>query len=154
MEFDQILPNLFVGSCPKTADDVKTLQDQGITAVVNLQSDDDFQVQGIEWSAMRAGYFASRIDARRVPITDFDDDDLREKMVEAVRVLGELIDDGRVVLVHCNVGVNRSPSTAICYLHWMAGWTLDDAESHLRKCRNCSPVMEVVRLATRDRARM
>ena len=28
-----------------------------------------------------------------------------------------------------------------------------DAESHLRKCRQCSPVMEVIRLATRDRVR-
>lgn len=154
MDFDQILDNLHVGSCPKTAGDVKALRDQGVTAVVNLQSDDDFAYHGIDWSALRAAYFAHRVDARRVPITDFDDDDLREKLAEAVRVLGELIDAEHVVLVHCNVGVNRSPSTVISYLHWTAGWMLDDAESHVRKCRDCSPVMEVVRLATRDRSRM
>ena len=67
-------------------------------------------------------------------------------------MLGELLDEGRTSYVHCNVGVNRSPSTVISYLHWSLGWILDDAEQHVRKCRPiCDPVMEVVRQATRDR---
>lgn len=122
MELSEILPNLFVGSCPKTSGDVKTLQSQGVTAVVNLQSDEDFEYHAISWSSLRAAYFANKIDVRRVPITDFDDSDLREKLVEAVRVRSELIDAGHVVLVHCNVGVNRSPSAAISYLHWTVGF--------------------------------
>ena len=113
MDYNQILDNLFVGSCPRTADDVKILSDHGITGVVNLQSDDDFQYHGIDWSALRAAYLAHKIAARRVPITDFDDLELRGRLPEAVRVVGELIDDEHTVLVHCNVGVNRSPSTVI-----------------------------------------
>jgi hypothetical protein len=43
MDFDEILPNLFVGSCPRNQGDIDHLKtDVGITAVLNLQTDDDF----------------------------------------------------------------------------------------------------------------
>jgi protein-tyrosine phosphatase len=150
MEINQILDNLHVGSCPETFEDVKTLVGRGITAVVNLQSDRDFHNHRIDWPALEAAYLAHQVDARRVPITDFDDNHLRERLPVAVRIVSELADAKHVVLVHCNVGINRSPSTVICYLHWILGWTLEEAEAHVRKSRYCSPVMEVVRLATSD----
>ena len=52
MDFDQILPNLYVGSYPGTADDVHQLRATGITAVLNVQSDDDCEHLGIDWSAI------------------------------------------------------------------------------------------------------
>ena len=151
MDLSQILPNLLVGSYPKTADEIGQLKSAGITGILNLQTKEDFDYHGVHWPNMRAIYFTHRIEIRRVPIRDFDDNDLRDKLPEAVRVLDELLDSGHTGYVHCNVGVNRSPSTVISYLHWSLGWSLDDAERHVRKCRSCSPVMEVVRLATRDR---
>jgi protein-tyrosine phosphatase len=151
MDHSQILPNLFVGSFPKTADDIGQLKSAGITGLLNLQTQEDFDYHGVDWHGMRAIYFAQSNEVRRVPITDFDDNHLRDKLPEAVRVLGELLDEGHTSYVHCNVGVNRSPSTVISYLHWSQGWSLDDAERHVKKCRSCSPVMEVIRLATRDR---
>ena len=150
MDHSQILPNLFVGSYPKTNDDIGQFKAAGITGILNLQTQKDFADHGVEWPEIRAIYFAQRIEVRRVPIRDFDDDDLRDKLPEAVRVLAELLDGGHTSYVHCHVGVNRSPSTVISYLHWSLGWSLDDAERHVRKCRSCFPVMEVIRLATRD----
>ena len=41
------------------ADDIDELKLAGITAVLNLQSDDDFQYLGIGWSRLHARYFAS-----------------------------------------------------------------------------------------------
>ena len=152
MDHSKILPNLFVGSQPKTAADISELQSAGITGVLNLQTQEDFDHHGIDWPGVEASYAAQQMEVRRVPIRDFQDHILREKLPEAVRVLGELLDAGRTSYVHCNVGVNRSPSTVISYLHWSLGWDLDDAEQHVRKCRPiCEPVMEVVRQATQDR---
>jgi protein-tyrosine phosphatase len=151
MEHSQILPNLYVGSYPKTADEIGQLRSVGITGVLNLQTQEDFDYHGVDWPAIRAVYFARGIEVRRVPIRDFDDDDLRDRLPEAVSVLTELLDGGCTTYVHCNVGMNRSPSTVISYLHWSLGWSLEDAERHVRKCRVCAPVMEVIRLATRDR---
>ena len=154
MDHSKILPNLFVGSFPKTADDIVQLKSAGIRGILNLQTQEDFDCHGIDWSNMRAIYFTHGIEVRRVPIRDFDDNDLRSKLPLAVRVLGELLDEGRTGYVHCNVGANRSPSTVISYLHWSLGWSLDEAERHVReKRRSCSPVIEVIRLATRDRQR-
>jgi protein-tyrosine phosphatase len=88
-----------------------------------------------------------------VRIQDFDDDDLRDKLPAAVEGLSELLENGHTVLVHCSAGINRSPSVAICYLHWIEGRDIYDVERHVRRCRSCDPVMEVIRLATQDRKR-
>ena len=151
MDHSQILPNLFVGSYPKTADDIGQLKSAGITGILNLQTQEDFDYHGVDWPNIQTIYVAHDMECRRVPIRDFDDDTLRKKLPEAVRVLGELLDEGRIGYVHCNVGVNRSPSTVISYLHWLLDWSLDDAEQHVRQCRTCAPVMDVIRMATRDR---
>lgn len=152
MELDQILPKLYVGSYPRVGD-IDKLNRHGITAVLNVQSDEDLEYLGLDWSEMRARYFALGIDVRRVAITDFDDDDLRDKLPEAVRALSELVDEKHDVFVHCIAGVNRSPSVVIAWLSWVQGWSLDEAERHVISCHPCAPVMEVMRLAGRDQGR-
>ena len=97
MEHSRILPNLYVGSYPKTTADIDQLKSAGITAVLNLQTQEDFDYHGVRWPDIRAIYFANHIEFRRVPIRDFDDDELREKLPEAVLVLGELLDSGQLV---------------------------------------------------------
>jgi hypothetical protein len=43
MNLNHILPRLFIGSCPTHADDINHLKvDYGITAILNLQTDSDF----------------------------------------------------------------------------------------------------------------
>ena len=153
MNCDQILPALYVGRCPSSPDEVETLKQSDITAVLNLQSDDDFMSHGIDWPAMQARYSSLGITVRRVPIIDFDDENLRDQLPEAARVLTELLRQEHTVFVHCNAGVNRSPSVTICYLHWIEGWSLDEAVQHVRRCHPCSPVTDVIRMATRDRRR-
>jgi protein-tyrosine phosphatase len=153
MDVDPILPNLRVGSHPDTTDDIDRLKAAGMTAVLNVQSDDDCEYLGIDWSRLHAHYFAVGLEVRRVRIQDFDDADLRDKLPQAVEELNDLIGKGHTVFVHCSAGINRSPSVIICYLHWVEGWSLDEALSHVRNCRACDPVREVIRLATADRRR-
>ena len=71
------------------------------------------------------------MEVRRVPVQDFSPDALRKGLPGCVEAVGELVEDGHSVYVHCNVGVNRSPSVAIAYLHWIEGWALDEAVDHV-----------------------
>jgi hypothetical protein len=151
MNLDEILPELFVGAAPEGPDDVGQLKQQGITAVLNLQTADDLQRHGIDWPKLQACYPAAGITERRVAVRDFDDDDLRTKLPECTRVLDELLAERHVVYVYCSAGVNRSPCVVICYLHWCLGWCLKEAERHVLKYHPCSPATEVISLATRDR---
>lgn len=111
MHLNQILPQLFVGSCPTSADDIDHLKaDYGITAILNLQTDHDFDYWDLDWNRIEARCRALGIDVRRIPVRDFDGLDLRKRLPDCVRTLDELLRDGRTVYIHCNVGTGRSPS--------------------------------------------
>lgn len=151
MDFDQIAPEIFVGAFPDSTEEVATLKEAGVTGVLNLQSDDDYEYLGVAWPAIERLYQEAGLEVRRVRIQDFDDTDLRNRLPAAVDVLDEMLRDGHTVYVHCTAGVNRAPSTVISYLLWVRGWTLQEALEHVQRCRLCQPVVEVIREATRDR---
>ncbi len=154
LDLDPILPDVYVGSCPLSADDVDRLRrDFGVTAVLNLQTEDDFDFWGIDWPRLAAHYRESGIEVRRVPVRDFDVDDLRRKLPDAVEALDELLRAGHTVYVHCSAGINRSPSTVVAYLYWIEGRSLDDALAHVLGCRSCDPYVDAIRLAVEDELR-
>ena len=154
MDHDQILPHLFAGSCPRSPEDIDGLRrEAGITAVVNLQSDADFDDWEIDWPELENYYGESGVEVRRVPVQDFNPDALRQNLPRCVAAVDSLMKDGHTVYVHCNAGMNRSPSTVIAYLHWIEGRALEEAVDHVTKCRLCDPYVDVIMLATEDRAR-
>jgi protein-tyrosine phosphatase len=153
MNLSQILPKLFVGSCPTTADDISRLKtDYGITAILSLQTDNDLDYCDLDWSRLEACCGQLGVDLRRIPVRDFDGMDLRQKLPQCVQELDALMRNDRTVYAHCNVGTGRSPSVAIAYLVWRQGWNLDDAIEHVAKCRSCSPNIEAIVTAGKDRA--
>jgi protein-tyrosine phosphatase len=153
MDASEILPCLFVGSCPRNTADIDALnRDAGITAVLNVQTDEDFSYWGIVWGTLEAHYRVSGIEIRRVPVRDFDPDDLRLKLPHCVEALGQLLGGGHVAYVHCSAGINRAPSTVIAYLHWVEKWDLDRAVEHVTRSRSCDPYVAAIRLASEDRA--
>ena len=152
MDVSPIFPNLAVGSCPIGVEDVDRLRrDFGITAVLNVQSDDDLASWDVDWNRLQACYRDSGIEVRRVPVQDFDRDDFRRNLHRCVEVLDELLRRDHVVYVHCNMGVNRSPSIVIAYLHWIQRWELERAARYVMACRSCDPYLESIRLASADR---
>jgi len=96
-------------------------RDFGVTAVLNVQTDEDLAYWGVDLRELQSSFREAGIDIRRVPVRDFDPDDLRRKLPECVQLLAELLDLGHVVYLHCNMAVNRSPTIAIAYLHWVQG---------------------------------
>ena len=152
MDVSQVLSNLFVGTFPSRSLDIDRLQkDFGVTAVLNVQTDSDMAFWGVDWHRMETDYREAGIDVRRVPVPDYPDD-LRRNLPQCVAVLDGLLRQRHTVYVHCNVGVNRSPSIAIAYLHWVLDWSLEEATAHVRTCRSCDPYVEAIRLANEDRA--
>ena len=153
MHFDQILLQLFVGSCPSDPADIDSLATNFcITAILNLQTDEDFASWGISWHEMERAYRKCSIKLRRVPVQDFNPEELRQKLPTCVQALSGLVRAGHTVYVHCSAGMNRSPSVVVAYLHWVQGMPLNEAVEYVMKRHPSDPYVEAIRLATEDRA--
>ena len=149
MHVDVILPQLLVGSCPRSRADVEQLHNEsGVSAVLSLQSDADLQHLGIDWRDLSAYYRQLGIDARRTPVQDFNAAALRDSLPRCVLQLAELLRDGRTVYVHCTAGINRSPSTIIAYLHWIEGMELGEAVWMVTSRHPCDPYVSAIVQAT------
>jgi protein-tyrosine phosphatase len=148
MDYVELFGHLFLGSRPETTADIDRLRlDLGITAVLNLQTDDDMRAVNLVWEPLEAHYKKSGIELCRVPVRDFDPVDLRKKLPKCVGSLEHLLALGHSVYLHCTLGAARSPTVAIAYLHWCRGWNLEEAVTCVKKQWQCSPNLEAVRLA-------
>jgi protein tyrosine phosphatase (PTP) superfamily phosphohydrolase (DUF442 family) len=125
LDLNQIIPNLYVGSCLACTDAIDRLKATGITAVLNLQTDDDFDLENINWQRLAEAYRQVNIEVVRIPVRG--PGVLQVKLNDCLEALRNLLGKGRVVLVHCTDGQNRAPTVVIAYLHRILGWTLDEA---------------------------
>jgi protein-tyrosine phosphatase len=152
MDLSQVLPRLFVGSCPASREDINHLKaDYGVTAILSFQTDHDLDYCDLDWNRLETRCRELAIEVRRIPVRDFDGEDLRRKLSRCVHALDELLGSGHTVYVHCNVGAGRSPTVVIAYLHWKRAWGLDEAIEHVTRRRSCSPNVEAILLAGGDR---
>ena len=151
MTLSQLLPQLFVGSCPTNIDDIDRLRtDHGITAVLSLQTDDELDYSELGRSRIEDYCDESGISVQRIPVEAFDGEEGTRDLSRCVAALDELIQRGHTVCIHCNLGTVRSPSVVIAYLVWRQGWKLTDAVEHVRSCHSCSPYIAAILLADCD----
>ncbi len=147
INFNKIVDHLFVGTCPQTTVDVTRLQQIGITAVLNLQTDNDFNRLRINWPELEHRYQQLGLVLNRVPIMDFNSDDLRQYLPIAVNTLSDLVNQSHNVYLHCTAGQERSPATAIAWLAWEKGWPLDQALDFVKNARPGNPDEKALREA-------
>ena len=151
MDFHQVLPEVLIGAYPASIEDIDHLRQKvGVTAVLNLQTDEDIKRLGCDWRKLSAHYRQAKMLVRRVSVRDFDAEDLRRKLPDCVQALGELLRKGHTVYVHCTAGLGRSPSVVVTYLHWVQQLDLERAVRAVQQCRPCSPNLEAIRLASQD----
>ena len=148
INFDRIQDNLFVGTCPTGMLDVRRLGQAGISAVVNLQSDRDFDYLGIHWPELEHLYVAMDIAVFRVPMIDFDENDIGRLLPQAVSTLNTAIEQGHRVYLHCTAGRERSPTTAVAWLHWHGGFDFDDALATMQNARPSNPYLDLIQRAS------
>jgi protein-tyrosine phosphatase len=143
MDYAQILPRLFVGSHPRAIGDVERLRrESAITAVLNLQTDEDMRSVNLNWQPLEAHYQASGINLLRLPMKE-EQIELREKLPQCVRILVAVFAAGRTVYLHCTEGLGRSPTVAIGYLHWSLGWDAESGKELLTLRGHSDPVAGV-----------
>lgn len=148
MELDQVTENLFVGSSPTSDGDIESLSRKGITAVLTVQTNDDLSYLGINWKKMMGRYNEMGIVVRRVPVPDFNPEALRQNLPKCVALLDDLLKQGHTVFLHCNAGMNRSPTIAIAYLHWIKQWKLEAAIHQVMQRHFCDPYVEAIKGAS------
>jgi protein-tyrosine phosphatase len=148
IDYNRIQPRLLVGAFPESSHEVEMLRrHEGVTAVLNLQTDEDLHAGNFFAAPLESLYTGSGVELCRVPVRDFDESHLRQRLPECVAALNRLLEEGHTVYLHCTAGASRSPTVAIAYLHWCLGWELDLAVKHVEACRYCSPNVEAIRQA-------
>lgn len=146
INFNEIQSRMFVGTYPQTPLDIDRLRmGPGVTAVLNLQTDQDFRVLGVNWETLQRHYHEQDLVVQRFPIRDFDPDDLRVRLTGAVDLLSDMMGIGHTVYVHCTAGVGRAPAVAIGYLAWRGDRDVEEAYRHVRARRPCDPYIEIIR---------
>ena len=153
MEYAQILPRLYIGSHPTTIEDIELLRrNLAVTAVLNLQTDEDMQSTALDFKPLEAYYRALPLSLVRIPMME-EQAVLREKLAQAVAALDRLLAADQTVYLHCTAGIARAPSVAIGYLYSRLGWEVDVAVTHVKQLRQCSPYLDALRLSLEDEAR-
>jgi protein-tyrosine phosphatase len=142
--FTDLDADLAVGSHPHAPDQIQRLRSAGCRAVVNLQSDDDLRSRGLDWPILWQLYLREGITPTRVPILDFEPVDLARHLDAAVAAVAEHVAAGRKTYVHCNAGMNRSPSVVIAYVARHRDLTLRQATLWLTDRHVAMPYPEVL----------
>jgi protein-tyrosine phosphatase len=139
-----ITDSLLVGEYPRICD-IAWLKNQfGITAIQNLQDDEDLRINGIDIVGLQEACSRHQIRLVRTPIRDGSSDDMAARLGEALRSLEDLLANRERVYLHCNAGLNRAPTLAIAWLHAHTGMSLNEAMAHVKKQRACGPFMTVL----------
>jgi protein-tyrosine phosphatase len=139
-----ISDELLVGEYPVAADIAWLKDTYGVTAVHNLQDDDDLRMNGLDNRGLSAEYTAHGIDYVRTPIQDGSADAMAERLEAALHDLRSLVGSGARVYVHCNGGMNRAPTLAIAFLRAYRQMSLEEAMMLVKKKRACGPFMTVL----------
>ncbi|KAL3838245.1 hypothetical protein ACJIZ3_022836 [Penstemon smallii] len=152
MNYNFIRPDLIVGSCLQTPEDVDKLRSIGVKTIYCLQKDSDLEYFGVDIAAIRE--YANNcgdIQHLRAEIRDFDAFDLRMRLPAVVSKLHKAINqNGGVTYIHCTAGLGRAPATALAYMFWIQGYKLSEAHQLLVSKRPCFPKLDAVKSATAD----
>ncbi len=144
-DFSRVSTQLLVGEYPYVADIDWLASEHGVSAILNLQDDEDLGLQGLDLRELRAAAAGCGVEFRHVPVPDYDGDRLRARLGEILTTLADLEAAGRVIYIHCNAGLNRAPTAVIAYLHQRDGISLEEACALVKAQRACGPYMPLLR---------
>lgn len=136
LNWDVIRHDLVIGSCPRNPADLERIRAESrVSAVLSVQDDECLEKLEIDYPRLARHGRALGLAMERSPMRDFDVEDQRRRLPDAVRALHRLIGQGYRVYLHCTAGINRSPLAAVAYLTWVEGQSVDEAMALLRHAR-------------------
>ena len=140
----EITDYLLVGEYPRV-DDIEWLREEHrVTAIHNLQDDEDLRINDLDIAKLREVSARHGIKYLRTPIQDGSADDMGDRLRAALSDLAELVGAKERVYLHCNAGLNRAPTLAIGYLRAHGGMSLNEALAHVKQRRFCGPFMTIL----------
>lgn len=136
---------VYIGPYPQHEEDIEKIHEQGITAILNLQTDQDMNHRQVNWDTNCSHYKKRKIEPFRFPIQDFNRRDLSEKLAEAGALLTNLISKMHKVYVHCTAGMSRAAATVIAYLVMTGKFNVIDAHDFVKSHRPiiCPDIMAI-----------
>lgn len=148
----EIVPGLICGTQPRSAADVTKLKEEGVSHILNLQTDKDMQHWQVNIRELQHRCSELNIHHIRRSARDFDPHSLRKTLPSAVAAVGHALASGRQnrVYVHCTAGLGRAPAVCIAYMYWFMDLDLDTAYKTLTDIRPCGPKRDAIRGATFD----
>uniref|UniRef100_A0A7S1T9U4 Uncharacterized protein n=1 Tax=Compsopogon caeruleus TaxID=31354 RepID=A0A7S1T9U4_9RHOD len=152
IDFDEIADwNVVIGPYPQSKEDVDIMAQADVRAVVNVQTDGDFEKRKIDWAAISRAYEEHDIWVGRIQIIDFDGEDLQRHLKRAVEELHHFICHGRKTYVHCTAGMGRAPAVVVGYAVKYRGMDADAALAYIKQYRKvAAPNMSAIHQAIRD----
>jgi protein-tyrosine phosphatase len=140
---------IYIGPYPQNEDEIETMANSGVTAVLNVQTDRDLKHRQVNWEAHLRAYLEHDIKVIRYPIEDFNQEDLIKKLKGAGDALSDLVSDEKTVYVHCTAGMSRAAATVIIYLVFYQNYTLEDAFDFVKShreiiCPNMKAIEKVI----------
>ncbi len=107
--YAEVADGLLIGAYPQDRDDVAALRDAGVTRVLNLVQDVEYDPGGRD--ACSAALGEAGIDERRIELVDYGN--LLPGQIElATRICMDWLEHGERVYVHCRAGMQRSATVA------------------------------------------
>lgn len=152
INYNFIRPDLIVGSCLQTPEDVDKLRSIGVKTIFCLQQNSDLEYFGVDINGIRE-YAKTYDDIQhlRAEIRDFDAFDLRVRLPAVVSKLHKTINrNGGVTYVHCTAGLGRAPAVTLAYMFWVQGYKLIEAYNLLMGKRSSFPKLDAIKSATAD----
>src|SRR3989442_3555947 len=134
-----IRPGLLGGEYPLPEAAAWLRGEHGIPAVLSLQDAADLAGKGLRLRALERAYREAGLAFHRLPVPDGDERNLTARLGEIVALIARLVEAGERVYVHCNAGLNRSPTPAIAYLHVPQGLSLEAARAEVKQRRHFVP---------------
>ena len=127
--FAEVASELLIGAYPQDAADVAALQAAGVTRVLNLVQDLEYDPGGRD--ACVVALADAGIEEHRIQIIDFGN--LLPGHIElATRKALEWLGAGERVYVHCRAGMQRSATVAVAIVMLRHGLELSDALDSIR----------------------
>jgi protein-tyrosine phosphatase len=127
--FAEVADDLLIGAYPQDGDDVAALREAGVTRVLNLVQDLEYEAGGRDACVLALA--GAGIEEHRIELIDYGN--LLPGQIElATRTALRWLDEGERVYVHCRAGMQRSATVAAALVMLRDGLALPDALESIR----------------------
>jgi hypothetical protein len=152
LNWGEIRNDILIGSCPIRPSDIDRICDEtGADALVSLQTDECRAALGIHYELLVTHALSRSVFTVNAPMRDFDGEEQRKRLPDAVGKLCDALRRGHRTYVHCTAGINRGPLVVLAYLTFVEGIEVGEAMAMIHRGRpEASPYWSAYQGCRRD----